>query len=223
MSAPEVLGIPNGAFAENCWLLWDAASLEAVVIDPGEESARILAAVRHRRLDVRQIWLTHAHIDHIQGVDDVRAATAAPVWLHPADRRWYDSLPEQGKMFGLTDLPRLRPPENELASGDTMTLGAFQFTVRHVPGHSVGHVAFVGHGLCASGDVLFEDSIGRTDLPEGNGPQLLDSIVRELLPLPDATRVLPGHGPETTIGRERLRNPFLIDLGPRLYPPAPRS
>lgn len=223
MSAPEVFGIPNGSFAENCWLLWDALSREAVVVDPGEESSRILAAIRHRELNVRQIWLTHAHIDHIQGVDAVRTATGAPVWLHPADRRWYDSLPEQGRMFGLTDLPRLAAPEHELAHGDTATLAGFRFAVRHVPGHSAGHVAFIGHGLCISGDVLFEDSIGRTDLPEGNGPQLLESIARELLPLSDETRILPGHGPETTIGRERARNPFLTSLGDRLYPPAPRS
>lgn len=223
MSAPEVFGIPNGSFAENCWLLWDAATLEAVVVDPGEESSRILAAIRHRALDLRQIWLTHAHIDHIQGVDDVRAATGASVALHPADRRWYDSLPEQGKMFGLAGLLPLSPPDLELAHGDTATLADFRFAVRHVPGHSQGHVAFLGHGLCVSGDVLFEDSIGRTDLPGGNGTQLLESIARELLPLADDTRVLPGHGPETTIGRERVRNPFLRSLGDRLYPPAPRS
>jgi hydroxyacylglutathione hydrolase len=220
VSAPEVLGIANGSFAENCWLLWDAETLEGVIVDPGEESSRILAAVRHHGLDIRQVWLTHAHIDHIQGVDDVRAATGAAVWLHPADRRWYDSLPEQGRMFGLTGLPRLAPPEHRLAHGDVVTLGKYRFQVRHVPGHSAGHVAFVGQGLCVSGDVLFRGSIGRTDLPEGNGAQLLDSIARELLALPDDTRVLPGHGPETTIGRERASNPFLTG---RLYPPAPRS
>lgn len=216
MSAPEVLGIPNGSFAENCWLVWDAVTREAVVVDPGEEAGRILAAVRHRDLDVRQIWLTHAHIDHIQGVDLVRAATGAPVWLHPADRRWYDSLPEQGMMIGLGDLPSLAPPDHPLSHGETLSLAEYRFAVRHVPGHSPGHVAFIGHGLCLSGDVLFEDSIGRTDLPEGSHPELLESIAKELLPLADGTRVLPGHGPETTVGRERARNPFLAGLAARL-------
>lgn len=222
MSRPEVLGIPNGSFAENCWLIWDPATRECVVVDPGEEAPRILAAIRHRELDVRQIWLTHAHIDHIQGVDELRAATGAEVWLHPADRRWYDALPEQGEMFGLGELPRLAPPDHQLADGDTVAIGSFRFAVRHVPGHSPGHVAFIGHGLCISGDVLFEDSIGRSDLPEGNGPELLASIARVLLPLDDQTRVLTGHGPETTIGRERRRNPFLTSLDARLYPPTPR-
>ncbi|MES2306184.1 MAG: MBL fold metallo-hydrolase [Gemmatimonadota bacterium] len=216
MSGPEVLGIPNGSFAQNCWLVWDAATREAVVVDPGEEAGRILAAVRHRNLVVRQIWLTHAHIDHIQGVDHVRSATGAQVWLHPADRRWYDSLPEQGLMFGLGDLQRLAPPDHRLAHGDTLSLAGHRFKVRHVPGHSPGHVAFIGPGLCISGDVLFEDSIGRTDLPEGSLTELLASIASELLPLPDETRVLPGHGPETTVGRERARNPFLSGLAPRL-------
>lgn len=209
MLAPEVLGIPNGSFAENCWLLWDPDSRDAVVVDPGEEAGRILAAARHRELSVRQIWLTHAHIDHIWGVDAVRAATGALVWLHPADRRWYDSLPEQGETFGLTTLPRLKAPDHQLAAGDRLRVGPYEFEVRHTPGHSPGHVSFVGHGLCLSGDVLFEDSIGRTDLPECDGPALMTSIARELLTLPDNTRVLPGHGPETTIGRERRQNPFL--------------
>ena len=123
-------------------------------------------------------------------------------------------------------MPCVRPPGPRCAStpllapGDRLAVGPFEFEVRHVPGHSAGHVAFVGHGLCFSGDVLFENSIGRTDLPEGDAPELLASIARELLPLPDATRVLPGHGPETTIGRERRHNPFLTQ---RLYPQRPRS
>ena len=223
MSAAEVLGIPNGGFAQNSWLIWDATSREAAVVDPGEDAERILAAIRHRALDVRQIWLTHAHIDHIWGVDAVREATGAEVWLHPADRQWYDSLPEQGQMFGLEGLPRLRPPDHDLAHGDILTLGGLRFEVRHTPGHSPGHVVFIGHDLCIGGDVLFEHSIGRSDLPGGNAAELLDSIERELLPLADLTRVLTGHGPETTIGRERTGNPFLASLSGRLSPHAPRS
>ncbi|MBA2293111.1 MAG: MBL fold metallo-hydrolase [Gemmatimonadales bacterium] len=206
---PSVVCIENGSFVENTWLVIDDATLEAVVIDPGEEHARILGEIARRDLTVTAIWLTHAHIDHIWGVDAVRAATGAPVWLHPADRRWYDSLPEQGKMFGIDNLPRLAAPDHSFSDGDSVSLGAYRFDVRHAPGHAPGHVAFIGHGLAIAGDVLFEDSIGRTDLAGGDHAQLLESIHRVLLVLPDETRVLPGHGPETTVGRERRLNPFL--------------
>lgn len=208
-TGPEAIGITTGSFQQTCWLLVDPAAREAVVVDPGEGSAAILGEVRARGLRVTGIWLTHAHIDHIWGVDDVRAATGAPVWLHPLDRRWYDILPEQGRMFGLDGLPRLAPPDHELAHGQTLSVGRFDFAVRHVPGHAPGHVAFIGHGLAVSGDVLFAGSIGRTDLAGGDLSRLLQSIRDELLTLPDATRVLPGHGPETTIGAERAANPFL--------------
>jgi len=206
---PHTLCIENGQFVQNTWVVWDATTLEAVVIDPGEESYRILREVASRKLAIRAIWLTHAHIDHIWGVDAVRSVTGAPVWLHRADRRWYDSLPEQGQMFGLRGLPRLAPPENELIHGAVMDIGSLQFVVRHVPGHSPGHVAFIGHGIAISGDVLFKDSIGRTDLAGGDHAQLLRSIDDELMSLPGETRVLPGHGEETTVAREQRFNPFL--------------
>jgi len=208
-SEPQVLCITTGAFVQNSWLVWDPASRDAVLVDAGEGHQEILAAVAVRNLTVRGIWLTHAHIDHILGLEPLRRATGAPVWLHPDDRRWYNVLPEQGKMFGVEGLERLAPPDHELYAGQSLQVGRFAFEVRHVPGHAPGHVAFVGHGLCLSGDVLFEDSIGRTDLAGGSLPVLMESIRREVLSLPDATRVLPGHGPETTVGRERSLNPFL--------------
>lgn len=208
-AAPEVVGIPNGSLGQNTWLLIDPASRHAVVIDPGEDHPRILAAIRHRDLRIDAIWLTHGHIDHIWGVDEIRGATGAKVWLHPDDRDWYDGFAEQCQAFGYQHSARLAPPDNELADGDVLTFSGWQFEVRHVPGHSRGHVAFVGHGLAASGDVLFHDSIGRSDLPGGDGAQLLHSIRGRLLDLPDDTRVLTGHGPETTVGRERRHNPFL--------------
>lgn len=208
-SGPDVLGITTGGFVQNSWLVWDPVSRDAVLVDAGEGATEILAEVADRKLTVRGIWLTHAHIDHVLGLEALRQATGAPVWLHPDDLRWYNVLPEQGRMFGIEGLGRLAPPEHELQAGQQLQVGPFTFEVRHVPGHAPGHVAFIGYGLALSGDVLFEDSIGRTDLAGGSLPVLLDSIRRELLTLPDATRVLPGHGPETTIGRERRHNPFL--------------
>lgn len=206
---PQVLGITTGAFVQNTWLVWDPDSRDAVLVDAGEGYAEILAEIAARQLTVRQIWLTHAHIDHVLGLEPLRQATGAPVWLHPDDLRWYNVLPEQGRMFGIEGLGRLAPPEHALKVGQRLAVGRFSFEVRHTPGHAPGHVAFIGHGLALSGDVLFEDSIGRTDLAGGSLPILLESIRRELLTLPDDTRVLPGHGPETTIGRERAHNPFL--------------
>jgi hydroxyacylglutathione hydrolase len=209
VQSPEAVVIPNGSFGQNTWLLIDPDSRQAVVIDPGEDHQRILAAIRHRELSVQGIWLTHGHIDHIWGVDAVRDATGAKVWLHPGDRQWYDGFAAQCRAFGFQHSARLAPPDHELADGDVMSLADWRFDVLHVPGHSPGHVAFAGHGLVASGDVLFLDSIGRTDLAGGDHQQLLDSINNRLMTLPDETRVLTGHGPETTIGRERRLNPFL--------------
>jgi hydroxyacylglutathione hydrolase len=209
MSTLEVHGIANGLFDENSWLVWDSESRDAVVVDPGEESERILREIRTRNLNVRAIWLTHGHLDHVWGVDAVRAATGAPALLHALDRAWYDRSQEQALYYGITTFPKLAPPDGGFEHGEVLTLGAWQFEVRHVPGHSPGHVAFIGHGLSLSGDVLFLDAVGRSDLPGGNAETLAISIREQLYTLPDETRVLPGHGPETTIGRERRLNPFV--------------
>jgi len=205
---PAVVRIENGQFLENCYLLADEQAGEAVMIDPGEEPARFLEELERRGWTLRAIWLTHAHLDHIAGVDVVRRATGARVWLHPGDARLYAGLPQQGAWFGLA-LDPLDPPDEELADRMRLAVGAHAFEVRHVPGHSRGSVCFVGEGLVVGGDVLFAGSIGRTDLPGGDFFTLLRSIHRELLPLPDQTALLPGHGPPTTIGAERRTNPFL--------------
>lgn len=208
MSDLAVVGIPNGQFVENSWLVADPDAGEAAVVDPGEEAGRILAELDRRGWRATAIWITHAHIDHILGVGAVRAATGAPVWLHPLDRPLYDNVAEQGRWFGL-GVEALPAPDHEWADGTRVAVGRFTFEVRHVPGHAPGHVALVGHGHCFSGDVLFRGSVGRVDLPGGDGPGLMDSIRRRLLTLPGDVVVHPGHGPDTTIAEERRGNPFL--------------
>lgn len=208
MSSLEVVAIPNGQFAENCYLVADGGSGEAVIIDPGEESARFLRELRGRGWSLKAIWLTHAHIDHILGVGAVQAATGAPIHLHPKDRALYDDLPSYGAWVGM-QLDRPPPPQFELRAGQPVRVGTYEFDVRFTPGHSPGSVSFLGHGMIFGGDVLFNGSVGRTDLPGGDSSTLLATIQAEFLSLPDTTIVHSGHGPDTTIGLERLTNPFL--------------
>jgi len=205
---PIVVSIPNGQFMQNCYLVADPDTGAAAMIDPGEESGRILAEVKRRGWTLGAIWLTHAHIDHIMGVRDVIDRWLVPIWLHPLDRPLYDNLAQQAAMFGLRCLPA-PPPTDEIRPGEPLTLGDIRFDVRHAPGHSPGSVALVGHGRVFGGDVLFSGSVGRTDLPGGDTATLLASIEREFLSLPDSTIVHSGHGPDTTIGVERTTNPFL--------------
>ena len=204
----KVVAIPNGQFVENCYLVIDAAAGECAVIDPGEEAGLIAHQIAAAGVKPVAIWLTHAHIDHVLGVPRLKADTGAPVYLHPGDRLLYDHVPEQASAFGMRATP-LPPPDRGLAHGDLLRVGGLEFHVRHAPGHSPGSVVFEGHGVAFAGDVLFQGSIGRTDLPGGDFETLLKSIERELLTLPDSTIVYSGHGPETTVGRERRANPFL--------------
>lgn len=208
MSDLVVVGIPNGTFDQNCWILADASTGDAVLVDPGEEADRFLAELRRGGWRLRAIWLTHAHIDHVLGARAVHAATGVPIHLHAADRLLYENLPQQATWFGLrAEAP---PPVTDWWSdGQRVRVGTHEFTVRHVPGHAPGHVAFVGQGLIVGGDVLFAGSIGRTDLPGGSMAELENSIRQVFYAQPDDTRVLTGHGPETTIGEERRTNPFV--------------
>jgi len=196
-----------GPIAENCWLLADESAKQAVLIDPGEEAQRLLAAVDATGCALTAIWLTHAHFDHIGAVADILRERAVPVYLHPLDRVLYDHAHESGQRFGL-NVETPPPPDRELAEGDAITCGAFTFDVWHLPGHSPGHVAFIGNDLCISGDLLFEGSIGRTDLPFCDRDAMRRSLVR-MTTLPPGTRVLPGHGGYTEIGLELATNPYL--------------
>jgi hydroxyacylglutathione hydrolase len=209
----EVVALPNGQFAENCYLLGDTSTREAVIIDPGEDSARFLAELNAKGWSLQSIWLTHAHVDHIIGVGAVQRATGAPIHLHPLDRPLYDALPQFGSWVGL-HLDPAPPPQFQLAAGQTLRVGAFDFIVKFTPGHSPGSVSFHGEGMILGGDVLFNGSVGRTDLPGGDSATLMSTIQSEFLSLPDSTVVHSGHGPATTVGVERLTNPFLTGAYP---------
>lgn len=204
----KIVPIPNGAFAENCFLVIDEATQQCAIVDPGEEAGLILHKVRAAEAKPVAIWLTHAHLDHVMGIPRIKTETGVPVFLHPADRQLYDAVLAQAAAFGLRAEP-LPPPDAAWAHGDVARVGDLEFAVRHTPGHSPGSVSFIGHGVAFGGDVLFAGSIGRTDLPGGDFDTLIASIERELLTLPDDTIVHSGHGPDTTVGRERRTNPFL--------------
>ena len=207
----RIIQIPNGVFAENCYIVVDEAARECAIVDPGEEAGLILHKVAATGAKPVAIWLTHAHLDHVLGVPTVAAETGAPIWLHPADRALYDGVPQQAAWFGLEVPGALPAPDEDFAHGVAVRVGGLSFDVRHTPGHSPGSVCLIapGEGIALGGDVLFAGSIGRTDLPGGDFETLIGSIERELLPLPDDTILYSGHGPETTIGRERHANPFL--------------
>lgn len=208
MPQPRIICLTNGFFQENCYIVGDPEVREAVLIDPGEEAELFLRRLDTEGWALKEIWLTHAHLDHIQGVAQVVEREGVPVYLHPEDRPLYTGVEQQASSLGVRMESEL-PSTRELAGGQTVAIGRVSFEVRHVPGHSPGSVAFVTAGGAFVGDALFAGSVGRTDLPGGDGETLLTSIREQLLTLPDETVVYPGHGPETTIGRERETNPFL--------------
>jgi len=202
-----VRAITVGPFQENTYLLADEQTRDAVLVDPGDEAARLITALASDGLVLRALWITHAHVDHVGAVAAVKREFDVPVYLHPADRPLYDHAADQGRVYGIR-METPPPPDHELTEGDTMTVGGLSFRVMHVPGHAPGHVAFVGHGVVFGGDCLFAGSIGRTDLPLSE-PRALQRSLERLSALPPETIVYPGHGPATTIGEENRTNPFL--------------
>ena len=198
-----------GVFEENSYLVVDESSGRAVVVDPGDEGHRIIDMIRGAGVQLDAIWLTHAHIDHIGAVAAVRRAFDVPVLLHPLDLPYYNRLSARSaEMYGI-DFEQPDPPDREIADGDVLECGALRFTVMHVPGHAPGLVTFNGEGIALGGDLLFAGSIGRTDLPLGNPLDMDASLERFASELPDETIVYPGHGPKTTLAREKQTNPFL--------------
>ena len=203
--------IPVTAFQQNCSLVWCDQTRRAAVIDPGGDLDVILNQVAERELSLEAIWLTHAHIDHAGGTGELSRRLNIPiVGPHKAGQFWIDALPKQSAMFGFPAAQSFQPTQ-WLEDGDTVTVGQSSLQVRHCPGHTPGHVVF--HSAEAKrafvGDVLFAGSIGRTDFPQGNHQQLIDSITQRLWPMGDATVFIPGHGPESSFGRERRSNPYV--------------
>lgn len=198
-----------GPVQANCYIVGCPETRAAVIIDPGDEAARILQTVAELEVTVTHLLLTHAHFDHITAAQAVAEHTGAPLALHPDDLPLLNAG-GGATVFGLPQPPIL-VPQIWLNAGDVIETGTLAFSVFHTPGHSPGHVCFreANHSAVFVGDVLFAGSIGRTDLPGGSYETLMDSIAHQLMTLPDDTVVYPGHGPSTTIGAERAGNPFL--------------
>ncbi len=198
-------------FAQNCTLLWDDDSKDAVLIDAGGEVERLKQAITQRGLNLVALWLTHGHLDHAGAVGELARNYQVPViGPHKEDEFWLQALEQQAHMFGFA-VPQPVKVDQWLAGNETLYLGNYSFEVRFAPGHTPGHVVIYSKDLNMvwTGDVLFAGSIGRTDFPKGNHQQLIDSIQRELFSLPDDTRFISGHGPMSTIGQEKRTNPFV--------------
>jgi hydroxyacylglutathione hydrolase len=205
--------LPVGMLQCNCSIFGDEQSHEAIVIDPGDNIDEILAILEKHALRVKEIVITHAHIDHIGGAAKLKAATGAPVLMNANDQELYDHLDVQASWLGIKP-PTRTAIDDAARDGDVLTLGPTEFRVLHTPGHTQGSISLwiPAENKLIAGDTLFRDSIGRTDLPGGNPRQILHSIEDKLLKLPEQTVVVPGHGANTTIGREKERNPFLRSL-----------
>jgi glyoxylase-like metal-dependent hydrolase (beta-lactamase superfamily II) len=205
--------IPVTPFAQNCSLVWCPKTDEGAVIDPGGDLDRILAEADKHNVELKQILLTHAHIDHAGGTAELARKRGLPIiGPHRGDKFWIDGLAEQGRMFGF-DKAESFEPDRWLDEGDRVRVGDVELEVRHCPGHTPGHVVFFSSAdrLAFVGDVLFQGSIGRTDFPGGDYATLVDAIRGKLFPLGDDVRFVPGHGPMSTFGAERRTNPFVGD------------
>lgn len=228
-----IAGFPAGSFATNCYVVAPGPGEECLIIDPGQDAEPgVTELLAEHRLRPVAVLATHGHVDHIWSVAPLCGARGIPAYIHPADR---DLLSDPAKGFGLAGRQLFRgltftEPDDvaALTDGMTLRLAGVELVVDHAPGHTPGSVTFGSAAagtpgrVLFSGDLLFAGSIGRTDLPGGDYPAILDSLSRVCLTLPDDTRVLPGHGPQTTIGAERATNPFLAGLAPGPAP-SPRS
>ncbi|HLH02208.1 MAG TPA: MBL fold metallo-hydrolase [Bryobacteraceae bacterium] len=202
--------LPVGLLQCNCSIFGDEQTREAIVIDPGDDIDQITGLLAQHQLKVKAIVITHAHIDHVAGAAQLRALTQAPVYLNDRDKQLIDLLAVQAKWLGM-DTPQKPEIDSASTEGTVLTLGNTEFHVLETPGHTPGSQSLwiPSENKLVAGDTLFRESIGRTDLPGGDSRQILASIHTKLLTLPDDAVVIPGHGPETTIGHEKQFNPFL--------------
>ncbi len=207
--------VPVTAFEQNCSVLWCDETLEAAVVDPGGDLHKIQQVVESKGLSLKQILLTHAHIDHAGGTAELAASQNLPIiGPHQEDDFWIQMLPQQAQMFGFPLVDGF-VPDRWLDQGDEVQVGNCQLSVLHCPGHTPGHVVFFNEEsqLAVVGDVLFQGSIGRTDFPKGDFDTLAASIRNKLWPLGDDVSFIPGHGPMSTIGHEKATNPFVGGYG----------
>jgi glyoxylase-like metal-dependent hydrolase (beta-lactamase superfamily II) len=202
--------LPVGMLQCNCSIFGDEQSREAIVVDPGDEIEQIREILDRHHLKVKAIVITHGHIDHVAGASKLRSLTGAPVYLNERDFEQLDLLPTMAAWLG-TATPERTPVDVQANEGEVIALGTAKFHILETPGHTQGSISLwiPEENMLVAGDTLFRDSIGRTDLPGGNSRQILSSIKAKLLDLPEDARVIPGHGAQTTIGREKQRNPFL--------------
>ncbi len=208
-----------GPLACNCYVVGDPATSEAVVIDPGGDANALIQAVTERGLRVTAIVATHAHFDHLIAAESIRESTGAPFHMHRDDRPLLDWFEESALMF--LGMQTGAPPQvdNDAAEGDVIRAGTSELTVIHTPGHSPGSISLLGDGALFSGDTLFAGSVGRTDLPGGDTRTLVDAVKNKLFALDLTLPVYPGHGPATTLERERVSNPFVGDRAGGLWTP----
>jgi len=203
--------IPVTAFSQNCSVIWCTESNEAALVDPGGDAETIKREVAALGIELTQILLTHGHLDHVGAAAELAAHYSVPiVGPHKADKFWLDSLPTQSQMFGFAECPPL-VPDRWLEEGETVQVGQTSLEVLLCPGHTPGHIVFFDRAgrLLVSGDVIFSGGVGRSDFPQGSHSDLIASIHNKLLPLGDDVTFIPGHGPISTLGRERISNPFL--------------
>jgi glyoxylase-like metal-dependent hydrolase (beta-lactamase superfamily II) len=203
--------IPVTLFQQNCMLLWEEATKKAVVIDPGGDVPQIQAAIAQAGVIVEQIWITHGHIDHVGGAAELRDLLKVKVTgPHIADRHYFNLIEDSGARFGMTGMRNFMP-DSWLEEGDRVSIGELSFDILHCPGHSPGSVVYFNKAMRFAhvGDVLFNGSVGRTDLPGGDHATLIRSITDKLLPLGDDVGFICGHGPGSSFGQERKTNPFL--------------
>ncbi|MGQ8365499.1 MBL fold metallo-hydrolase [Glaciecola sp. 1036] len=209
----NIVVIPVTPFAQNCSLIWDSQTMQGALVDPGGDAQKIYAQVEKNNVTITKIILTHGHLDHVGGTLEVAEHFKVPIiGPHIGDKFWLDGLMQQSQMFGF---PPAKPfsPDQWLTEDDEIAIGNQTLSILHCPGHTPGHVALVerNSNKVIVGDIIFAGSIGRTDFPQGNHQQLITSIREKLFQLPGDMQVYPGHGPTTTISKEKATNPFVAD------------